>query len=82
MEYRGFIVDCEVETYERWTVGPDGNPDDWIEDMDHFEVTGYFFNNEELDIHEFQAMSDTDVSMLQDMCDDLIKEKELENAKV
>jgi len=76
MEYRGFIVDCEIESYETWTVNEDGSVGCYVADNDGFDITGYFFNNDELDIHTFETMSECDGEMLKDMCDDLIKESE------
>ena len=77
MEYKGFTIDCEVVSYETWTINEDGSVGEFVDhNNDGLDITGYYFNNEELDIHTFETMSECDGEMLRDMCDDLIKESE------
>lgn len=79
MIYRGITITAEVETYEEWDIDQYGRPRDFISSGEGTDVVGYFFESDELDIHEFVSMSQTDLSDLKEIADDFIKEKEQKN---
>lgn len=75
MNYKGYEITAEVQSYDIWTVDENGSLADWKESMDGVEVTGYFFNNEDTgdDFHE--SMSDSDAEALQAVIDKHLAEK-------
>jgi hypothetical protein len=53
MTYRGYEITAEVKGYDVWTLTDEGRLDEWQNESDGVEVTGYFItrlsDGEELD---------------------------------
>lgn len=78
MEYRGYQVLAEVEIHNFFSLNRDGAPEEYYEDGEGFDVTGYKITNvtNEIDV-EFFSMGEADVTTLHALVDAHIAEREV-----
>lgn len=74
MEYKGYAVTAEVETYETWSLDEEGQAIERIDSGDFFEITGYHFDNEETGDGFFETVGASDVETLHALVDARIAE--------
>lgn len=41
MTYKNREICAHVKTYDRWSLDNEGEPDDWLDDLDGFEIFAY-----------------------------------------
>lgn len=79
MTYKGYEITAEVQSYDIWTVGENGEANDWQESLDGIEITGYHFtkrNAEDGTVIDsyFDEMSESDADELKQSIDMHIEE--------
>lgn len=74
MEYKGYTITAEIETYEQWSLDEDGDLAEFIGDNDGFAITGYHFDHKSGNDAFFETVSDLDVETLHQLIDAHIEE--------
>lgn len=82
MEYKGYIVTAEVETYETWSLDETGQAIERVDSGDFFEITGYHFDNDETADSFFETVGASDVETIHALVDDHLKDLEASKAVV
>jgi len=78
MEYEGYGITAEVECLEEWDIDENGKPTEKVDDLERFEVVGYWYSNEDTDDRFFSQVSQSDMEQHKMVIDDRLKELEKE----
>jgi hypothetical protein len=60
MEYKGYTVTAEVESFDFYTVDEDGRPVEFVENGNGGDVTGYRYDNSATGDEFFVSVSQSD----------------------
>lgn len=74
MQYKGYTITAECQSYDQWSIDDDGELVDWLNGLEGLDVVGYHFDNNETGDHHFESVSECSGEELRNLLDNHIDE--------